>query len=165
MTLPIAKRAIPKAKRVDPDFVPEMERLHQAYKDMMESIAGHFGKIPKSGPQPIFDRFPYVDERLNFEVQDAEQEALVNEVLGWRYEELVELHEELKRAQNLNYPEIYTHQHSLKIRAWYYRISVLKAGGKFAPTPSFWDNFGAIVEGWMVGSIISDEYSKRFHNR
>lgn len=109
---------------------------------------------PAAPPKP---RFPYVDTRINFDIRDAAEEKLVANILQMGFEQLVELGQQLELAKNLNYPETSTHTFSVKVRAHYYQVVTLKSQGKLHPTPTF----GDVVQGWVRGYLIGDEYAKR----
>ncbi len=102
-------------------------------------------------------RFPYNDQRLNFDIQNAAEEQSVVQILKMNFEQLVKLGQELEVAHNLNYPEIHTHAFSVKVRAHYFRIASLKSEGKLHPTPTV----GDVIQGWVRGWLIGDEFAKR----
>jgi hypothetical protein len=102
-------------------------------------------------------RFPYVDPRINFDIRDAREEQILNDILAMNYEDLMRVNGELQLAANLNYPCLAEHWHSVKVRAAYYRVTVLKAEGKFGPTPTL----GDFMRGWVRGWLLADEFWKR----
>lgn len=127
---------------------------------MVANVDGLLNRInvqPRQQNMAAPPRYPFYNADLNETIQNAAEEALVNQVLAMNYEQIVNLRSEVDTRTAMNPAYTSTRDYVLKCKAGIWRVHVLKTAGKFGPAPSL----GELVEGFMTGWIISNEFWKR----
>lgn len=150
----------PPPRSLTPEEQAEFERLFGPGNRMLQAAGAYLlAEInkPKPGRQPPKPRFPYFHAGINMEIRDQAEEDALNEGLAMDYTDLVQFKDEHELSIAMGYPHLNERWYHVRMRAARLQAYELKSRGELRPPVDITD----LVAGWVVGTIITDEYFKR----
>ncbi len=146
----------PPTRPMTPEEIAEMGRKGDLMLRVMWDYLREEITKPREG-STFTPRFPYFHAGINMEIRDQREEDELLAANDLWYEDLVQVKNEHELAEAMGYPCLNERWYHVKIRAAHLRMYKLKSEGRLHPAMSLVD----LVSGWVVGSIITDEYFRR----